>query len=162
MVYQLRQRERVEHSDIYLILDNLSENDLDHLYFHSRAFITATLGEGFGGPIAKAIFSKIPVVSPSHTALGTFFPKDYPFNFATKSTTVTLKNQLPIYPISSEWNLPQPGAIYEAISTLYSSSDERIRQACDEAYETTSAYCGEENVRKILIAELDRVYENCN
>ncbi len=56
------------HYDI-MWLENVTDSDLKALYSFAAMFIYPSIYEGFGMPIAEALFSKVPVITSSTSAL---------------------------------------------------------------------------------------------
>ena len=66
-------------TNFFVITGTLSEDELTYLYNSCQAFVTTTVGEGFGGPIAEAALLGKVVLSPRHSSLEYLIPEDYPF-----------------------------------------------------------------------------------
>lgn len=96
---------------IAIIHDHLSDQKLSTLYGASDCYVSASYGEGFGGPIIEAITAHRPVIAPRHTGIADLLPPDHPLAVASARKCVGLKGGLSTYPYSSTWHLPLPGEI---------------------------------------------------
>jgi glycosyltransferase involved in cell wall biosynthesis len=111
MVRALMRRAAVDDSRIFFTYANLDEGQLAALYGDATALVTATMGEGFGGPIAEALCAGTPVVAPVHTGCSQILRSDYPLAIESERHTLALWRQLPVYSPSSSWFVPAPGAL---------------------------------------------------
>jgi hypothetical protein len=90
----------------YVIHDRLSDEVLWQIMRQSRALVSATFGEGYGGPIADAIQMCVPVIAPRHTALANFLPPNYPLIVRSEPFRGTLLGNLFEYSPSAQWHVP--------------------------------------------------------
>ena len=59
---------KIQHKNIKIIQQNLSEQELDEVYDCMDLFVSTTSGEGFGMTPCEALLRNIPVVVPDNTA----------------------------------------------------------------------------------------------
>jgi hypothetical protein len=109
--------ERLKDAGIFVISENLSENELRYFYDSCQAFVTATVGEGFGGPIAEAALMGKPVISPKHSSLEFLLPADYPLVVPHEDVTLS-QGPNSFYAVSSKWGLIKAGALCEKLIQL--------------------------------------------
>jgi hypothetical protein len=98
-------------SRIAIITGTLSDAELTELFQASDAYVSATLGEGFGGPIMEAIVNDRPVIVPRHTAMCDYIAPDYPLTVRSERRLVGLRGGLSVYPPASSWHVPAPGSV---------------------------------------------------
>jgi hypothetical protein len=96
---------------IGVIQSILTDPELTELFQTCDAYVSTTMGEGFGGPIVEAIVNDRPVITPRHTAMCDYIPPDYPLIIVSKRRVVGLRGGLSVYPPASSWHVPQPGAV---------------------------------------------------
>jgi glycosyltransferase involved in cell wall biosynthesis len=117
---------RRENAQIGIITETMSDAALTELYQACDAYVSTTLGEGFGGPIMEAIVNGRPVIVPRHTAMSDYIAPDYPLIVASKRRIVSLRGGLPDYPPATAWHLPCPGAMATCL-TAFSQMTESHR-----------------------------------
>ena len=138
----LSERFGVFPTDVYLCNAKLSDTELLQLYGSCSALVATTLGEGFGGPIVECGLQGTPVLFGDHSALQEYIPKDYPLIMDGTLASVSLRNQLPFYSISSRWFVPEYGELERVLgvfSVLSQSARnsigaklaDKIRSVCD-------------------------------
>ena len=96
---------------IAVIHEHLPDQQLSMLYGACDSYVSASYGEGFGGPIIEAIAAHRPVIAPRHTGIADLLPHDHPLTVASTRKCVGLKGNVSAYPYSSTWYLPLPGEI---------------------------------------------------
>ena len=136
---------------------DLSARDLGTLYRWSDAYVTASYGEGFGGPVAEALIFGRPVISPRHTSLADIIPPDYPFEVRCDGARVGLMGNSPLYPAVANWNVPLRGALAAAIATFVASSEPRRREVAAAARVHAAAFCSAPVVRQTLRTFFERL-----
>jgi glycosyltransferase involved in cell wall biosynthesis len=109
---------------IFACYEHLNDFSLTACYRAASAFISATFGEGFGGPIVESVLAGALPVVPTHTACAALLPDKYPFAVETDSLVGKLVGQLPIYPASGRWHVPVDGALARQLSLLFSADHE--------------------------------------
>ena len=77
-----------QNARIGIITGTLSDAELTELFQASDAYVSTTLGEGFGGPIVEAIVNDRPVIVPRHTAISDYIAADYPLVVASERRVV--------------------------------------------------------------------------
>jgi glycosyltransferase involved in cell wall biosynthesis len=106
---------------IFVCYEHLNDFSLTACYRAASAFISATFGEGFGGPIVESVLAGALPVVPTHTACAALLPDNYPFAVETDPVVGKLVGELPIYPASCRWQVPVDGAIAHRLSLLFSA-----------------------------------------
>jgi hypothetical protein len=142
---------------IAMIPDDLSEAATQSLYGIADAYITATYGEGFGGPIAEALCHHRLVIAPRHTGMTDLLSPDYPLSVDHVPLRVGLRGISNIYPHSSVWRLPKRGAIKAAIETFTAMSTEERAAILLTARSHLANFCSTATVRTQLSSFFDRL-----
>jgi len=106
---------------IVVSYDRLTDSTLLACYRAAIAFVSASYGEGFGGPIVESVLAGALPVVPTHTAYATLLPEGYPFCVASYQVVGRLVGALPLYPPSSTWHVPTDGAIAERLTKLFAA-----------------------------------------
>ena len=77
--------------NVYLLHGELSDDEMNQLYNHSKvkAHITFTHGEGFGRPLLEASLSGKPVIAPISTGQADFLNSDYTVELPHEMTKVS-------------------------------------------------------------------------
>ena len=96
---------------IGIIADALSNSELAELFQACDAYVSTTLGEGFGGPIVEAIVNNRPVIIPRHTAMRDYIAPEYPLIIRSERCVVGLRGGLSVYPPASSWHVPVAGSV---------------------------------------------------
>lgn len=122
MVRSARNRTIASGDGIFACYEHLSDLSLATCYRASLCFISATYGEGFGGPIVESVAAGTLPVVPTHTACAALLPDGYPFGIETNPVVGKLAGELPIYPASGRWHVPIEGAIAGQLSQLFSTN----------------------------------------
>ena len=137
-----------------MITETLSEDELTYIYDSCQAYITTTVGEGFGGPIAEAALLGKVVLSPRHSSLKSLIPKDYPFVLPHKMVTL---GQGPdsFYSASSKWGLIQAGALSKRLIELDQISSEDLADQGESLRDFVSEVCSPEKVKAIMEAFIE-------
>ena len=136
--------------DIAFIFGSLSEAHLASLYANSDAYITATLGEGFGGPLIECLLNDTPYISPRHTSLAELIPPSYPFILESEAAPVILRDNLPVYSLSSTWHITRRGAIAAALRQYEGVTSDERRVLISQAREYAARLCDHNRVREAL------------
>jgi glycosyltransferase involved in cell wall biosynthesis len=133
LVNSARSRIGAHDDGIYVCYEHLDDVSLAACYRAALAFISATYGEGFGGPIVESVLAGTLPVVPTHSACAALLPDGYPFGVETKPVVGRLVDELRIYPPSAQWHVPTDGAIARRLSQLF-ATDPGMRthwlQAC--------------------------------
>ena len=157
--------ENLADTDFFVITDTLSEGELAYLYNSCQAYITTTVGEGFGGPIAEAALLGKVVLSPRHSSLESLIPKDYPFVLPHEMVTL---GQGPgsFYAASSQWGLIQAGALSKRLIELDQISSEDLADQGESFRGFVSDVCSPEKVKATMTAfiedQSDVIKHACN
>ncbi|MFD0935137.1 glycosyltransferase, partial [Methylobacterium trifolii] len=116
------------------ILDaHLDDAALDALVARADCLVSASFGEGFGGPIVEAIARDVPVIAPRHTGIADLIPAGYPLQVASDERCVALRDNMEIYPMSATWHLPRPGALAGRLLAFSRMSPEARRSVAAQA-----------------------------
>ena len=94
-----RQWKNLTAANIYVCVDRLEAQAMKNLYSVADCYLTASLGEGFGGPVAESLSAGKPVIAPAHSSLEVLLPEDLQntqFRLRFKTSALTLKDQLPV------------------------------------------------------------------
>ena len=146
-----------EPTQIALASDALDEEALADVYKKCDAYVTASFGEGFGGPVIEALQQDCLVIAPRHTGIQDLLAEDNPLAVDSRSMVVGLKGNLPVYPMSANWHVPVPGGIAKAIRLFAHMSAEQRATALQAAHRHASAFCSQPVVRQQLCAALQRL-----
>lgn len=111
----------IEH--VYALIGTQDEDELHQLYANAVAFVSPTLGEGFGGTIVEAAIANTPPIVARHTACTSLIPADYPYALRSTSYTGRLAGQLAIQPDNGSWHPPAPGEISRAMLRVDKSNE---------------------------------------
>jgi len=113
-----------EDARVGIITRTMSDAELTKLFQTCDAYVSTTLGEGFGGPIVEAIVNHRPVIAPRHTAMIDYITDDYPLIVASERRV----GGLPVYPPASSWQIPLPGSVAAQLAVFAGmSAAERAR-----------------------------------
>jgi glycosyltransferase involved in cell wall biosynthesis len=132
----------------------ISEAELHGLYRSADALLSMTYGEGFGGPVLEAIQNDCPVIAPRHTGLRDLLPEDYPLTVASRRMTVALRGNLPVYPHSASWYIPDAGAVRARIEQFVAMTAAERRQLAGANKRHAMSICWAPVVRQRLAAAL--------
>lgn len=158
-VNQAKQRFGLDRPDVYFVYDRLTDLQLAALTKSSDALVSATFGEGFGGPIAEALILGVPVITPNHTSLRDLVGDDYPLAVASEPHVLALWHNLPTYSQSSTWYVPDEDSLvgrFEQFAAL--SKTERARLAA-RARRALLDHAGVGAVRRVVFQEMKRLSE---
>jgi glycosyltransferase involved in cell wall biosynthesis len=137
----------------------LSEDDMGQLLCAADCYVTATLGEGFGGPVIESLAARLPVIAPRHTGLRDLLSKDYPLTVSATEQCVALMDNMSIYPHASTWFVPDPGSVATAIERFLALSDHERRLLVDQAVSHAEMFCGTRVVRSALTNAVAQVQQ---
>ena len=137
-------------TSIAYTFEDLGYDEVQALYTAADAYVTATYGEGFGGPVLEALLAATPVIAPRHTSLADLLPSDYPLQVAAHSLHVGLTGNSPIYPAASSWWIPERGALRDRMSELAALPHERRREIAAAARRHAQGFCSREAVAASL------------
>jgi glycosyltransferase involved in cell wall biosynthesis len=128
--------------NIALLNETLTESELDIVLGSADCLVSATFGEGFGGPIVEALAREIPVIAPRHTGIADLLPPDYELRIPTKEVFVSLRDNLEIYPPASSWNVPIEGALSDLFSRFITLDAQTRRHYARRAARHAEDFCG--------------------
>lgn len=146
--------ETLSDTDFFVITDTLSEDELTYLYDSCQAFVTTTVGEGFGGPIAEAALLGKVVLSPRHSSLESLIPKEYPFVLPHEMVTLG-QGSGSFYAPSSLWGLIQAGALSKRLIELDHMSSEDLADQGESLRDFVSEVCSPRKVKATMEAFIE-------
>jgi glycosyltransferase involved in cell wall biosynthesis len=153
------QRISVDIPNVWFVYDRLDTDQLSALISVSDAYVSATMGEGFGGPLAEALIHEIPVIAPAHTSCADILGDTYPLAVRSDAHILALWNNIRIYSPSSVWHIVDDVSFVDCLRRFARmSAGERHELACD-AKQALLSRAGIQSVKNILTAELNFVYE---
>lgn len=100
-----------ERTSVILVSDDLTEVQMETLYARADAYVTATYGEGFGGPTVEALQRDTLVIVPRATGALDLLAPDYPLAASAREVAVGLRGGLNVYPHGSTWHIPERGSL---------------------------------------------------
>lgn len=148
-------RAGVPDPNVFFVYDRLSNAQMDELFLRSDAYLTATYGEGFGGPVAEALMLGTPVIAPNHTSLGDLLPPGYRLTIAFERHALALWNNIPVYSPSSSWNIPSDASLTDVLVRFSRMPTVERQQVAAHAQEVLLARAGEAAVASVLRTEFD-------
>ena len=148
-----------EAPQLALITDAVSDSLMQQLFCRCDALVSATFGEGFGGPIVEALQQACPVIVPRHTGITDLIAETYPLVVPTKSTVVGLVGGIPAYPPSSNWHIPVGGALCRKLGEFAAMPQPARSKIATEARDYASRFCSLNNVRRQISAELAKILD---
>ena len=146
-----------ETPQLAVITEAISDSLMQHLFRRCDAFVSATFGEGFGGPIVEALQQGCPVIVPRHTGIVDLVAASYPLTIATQSKVVGLMGGIPAYPPSSNWHIPLPGAISQKLQEFAAMPARTRAKIAMDARDHAAGFCSLTTVRRHLAAELTKL-----
>lgn len=142
-------------SNIFFVYDRLDDYQLSNLVLASDSLVSATMGEGFGGPIADALLHERNVIVPRHTAIADLIDRSYPFAVAHETAVLKLWNNISIYSPSSTWRVIDDTDMAKQMDKLQRMRPERRRVVAGEARRRLLGLMGRRVVRDILAKEIE-------
>lgn len=142
---------------IAIIHDHLPDPQLSALYGACDSYVSASYGEGFGGPIIEAISAHRPVIAPRHTGIADLLPADHPLTVNSVRKCVGLKGNVSAYPYSSSWYLPLPGEIAGRLRDFAAMDASRRAAVVRKARQHAIDFCSSWRLIAILGDEIARI-----
>ena len=124
MVHRLSASAGGPDDGIFVCYDRLTDATLAACYRAATAFVSASFGEGFGGPIVESLIAGTLPLMPAHTACAGLLPEDYPFRVESRPVIGKLVDELPLYPPDGSWHVAVEGAIARRLCELFSATPE--------------------------------------
>ena len=146
-----------EKTRIAFIVDDLTDPQLNALYRLADAYVTASYGEGFGGPVVEALLIGTPVIAPRHTGMAELLPVDYPLAFRSDLKTVQLRGNSSIYPHASTWEIPRRGEIKNALARFDDLGHAERTAIARDARAHAEAFCSQWAVSAQMSAFFDDI-----
>jgi glycosyltransferase involved in cell wall biosynthesis len=147
--YDKSQHGGISFESIVCCIGKLSHEQMDSLYRKSNVLVSASLGEGFGGPVVEAALRGVPVLCSSGTSFDEILPEKYPLKMKCDHTCVSLRHQLGVYPVSARWYVARPTELSKALNYFESLSSDQISSLSKGLKSHILEYCGENRVRQI-------------
>ncbi len=144
-------------TEIAYTFDDLHHDQVEALYPAADAYVTASYGEGFGGPVMEALIAATPVIAPRHTSLTDLLALDHPLQVVARSLHVGLVGNSDIYPAASNWWIPERGSVRERMSELAALPSDRRSEIAVAARRHAKGFCSREVVAAAL-ADLLRAH----
>jgi glycosyltransferase involved in cell wall biosynthesis len=141
----------------YIVHNYLSDDALEAIIQRSRAVVTATYGEGFGGSVVDAVRLGIPVITPRHTALTNLLPADYPYIVNALPFRGLLKGNLPVYSPSSQWYVPDARQLASKLDQLVAHSSSSHDPWNEAAQRQLFSFCGLDRVTASVQSALNQL-----
>ncbi len=139
---------------IAIISETLNDMQMSLLLEKSDCLVSASLGEGFGGPVVEALAAGKPVIAPRHTSLSELLPDDYPLHVSTWEACVQLHDLPDVYPPTSTWFLPRPGELASRMAEFGMLTWEERAMMAKCARLHAASFCGQDVVRPLILREL--------
>ena len=146
---------RVAEPDIWFLYDRLSTGDMRLLLQDADAVVSATLGEGFGGPIAEALLEGTPVIAPRHTALQDIIDATYTLTVRSAPHHLKLWHNIDVYSDASLWHVVDDESFLTCFKTFALMSSEERRAVANTARVALLKRAGSESVEAVLRRELE-------
>jgi hypothetical protein len=146
--------EMLSNPNFFVITDNLSEAEMAFFYDCSCAFVTTTVGEGFGGPIAEAALMGKVVLSPRHSSIKSIIPENYEFTLAHETVTLG-QGPNSFYAPSSRWGLINEGALSEKLIQFDGMSAQELEKSGRCLQSFVSEVCNPEKIKMAIRAFLE-------
>jgi glycosyltransferase involved in cell wall biosynthesis len=127
-------------------VQNLSNEEMEDLYGWCDCYVTASYGEGFGGPVVEALLLGKPVIASIHTGMGDLLRWDYPLAFLSDPKHVELRGNSQIYPHASTWHVPRRGELCGAFRRFAAMDAAERTAAVRMGRAHAEAFCSEEAV----------------
>ncbi|CAN2536336.1 hypothetical+protein [Methylocapsa aurea] len=150
-----RQRMQIEESGVRFVYERLDDEQLEMLLLSSDALVSATYGEGFGGPIAEALIHGVPVIAPNHTSAVDLLGEDYPLAVASAPHSIALWQNIPIYSPSAVWHIADDRSFAEKLNQFAKMREESRREVAARARETLLARAGVAAASQIIANEFE-------
>jgi hypothetical protein len=141
--------------DLYVLARSMKDLEINRLHTSARVLLSATLGEGFGGPVAEAALNAKPVLAPRHSSLEQLIPADYPLSLEFENFTLSQGPNAP-YSISSKWGLVRPNSIRDALLQLDDLLEQDLEKIGLELQSHVARVCSPDSI----LAKISRFYEN--
>ena len=135
---------------VYFVYDRLSEGAMKALLASSDAFVSATMGEGFGGPLTEAFTEGVPVICPDHTSCQDILGPDYPLAIANVPQRQQLWNNIDVYSPSSLWHIADDRSIVDVLRRFSGMTTADRRAIADAACERVNSAMGATAVGRVL------------
>jgi glycosyltransferase involved in cell wall biosynthesis len=135
---------------IALIQDRLSDEEMLGLTKAADLYLSSSFGEGFGGPIVEAISVGTPVIVPRHTGIADIVPADYPLIPGHREYLIGLRDNLPVYPHSSFWNVVDSDEIARNIGKYWAMSIPERAMLSVQLRDHAERFCGRDAVSEVL------------
>jgi glycosyltransferase involved in cell wall biosynthesis len=123
---RVAQRLGLQDTHAYVMVARLDSAEMAALSRRTDAFLTTTLGEGFGLGTFESLAAERPAICPRHTAFSELLAPDYPYFLDTSWEAVGLADPTRNYPISARWGVVSPGALLATHARLADDRDRNV------------------------------------
>lgn len=155
-VQRAARRCRVDRPDIWFVHDRLGHGEMRALLRAADALVTATMGEGFGGPIAEALMEGTPVIAPRHTSIRDLLNEGYPLIVESEPHVLKLWNNIDVYSASSRWHIVDDTSFVDCLERFARLSKSARRVVAEDARDALLAHAGGLAVSQTVGVELER------
>lgn len=147
---------------VHFVYDRLSDDAMTALAASSDAFVSATMGEGFGGPLTEALREGVPVICPDHTACRDILGPNYQLAIASSPQRHQLWNNIKVYSPSSRWHIADDQSIVEVLKRFSAMSTTNRRDIAHAAYGRVNKTTGAAAVGHVLAEQLRPYVDQAN
>jgi glycosyltransferase involved in cell wall biosynthesis len=118
-----------DHPPIELMMDSLVPGELRYLYENAGCLVSASRGEGFGLPVAEAMFTGCPVIATIHSGQADLCAEDrcWPVEYGLEPARTHLTKG------PSVWANPLVDSLREQMRSVYRASAAEKRERTDRA-----------------------------
>lgn len=156
-VRRAKERFGVAEPGVSFIYDRLDNEQLEALLASSDALISATYGEGFGGPIAEALTHGVPVIAPDHSSLHDLLGDDYPLAVRSEGHALELWQNISVYSSSSIWHLPDESHFADQMAKFAAMSRKARKQMGLRTRDGLLRRTGFEAASRLVAEEFERI-----
>jgi glycosyltransferase involved in cell wall biosynthesis len=117
------------HAPIHLLMQSLDLAEMRYLYETAGCLVSASRGEGFGLPVAEAMFAGCPVIATIHSGQADICSPDHcwPVDFEMEPARTHLTEG------ASLWAKPLVGSLREQLRNVYRASARERQERTDRA-----------------------------
>jgi glycosyltransferase involved in cell wall biosynthesis len=144
--------------DVWFVYDRFDAAQFNQLLSSCDAYITATMGEGFGGPLAEALIHEVPVIAPAHTSCGDILGTDYALAVQAEPHVLALWNNISLYSPSSIWHVVEDASFVECLQRFTAMSSAERRHLALTAKQHLLQRTGIKTVESIIATELHSIF----
>lgn len=143
--------------NIALVEADLPRAGLQALIASADCLVSASYGEGFGGPLVEAIVENTAVICPTHTGIADLFPPDYRLGVACEPVAVQLRGLPDVYPASCVWNVPESGSLLRALQRFRDMGPAEVEAVKRSAREAAQNFCSLAAAREAVASAVSEI-----